>query len=387
MNNIKTLKNFLPALLALLTVAALMLPALFAGAQQLRRIVVFSPDELNDAAKDELIARVGGVKIKNLDLISAKVVLLPSKASERALAQHPAVLRIDEDAEMHTLAQVLPWGIDRIDAEMVWPTGNNADPIKVAVIDTGISAGHPDLAANIKGGVNTINPKKNWNDDNGHGSHVAGTVGALNNTVGVVGAAPLVDLYAVKVLNRQGSGFISDIIEGIQWAVNNGMQVANMSFGSSSDIQSMHDALIAAYNAGMVLVAAAGNSGGAVGFPAAYQEVIAVSATDINNNLASFSSFGPEVDLAAPGVSIYSTYKGSAYATLSGTSMAAPHVTGSAALVLNTPVGLYDTDLDGAWDPSEVQQKLQDRATDLGDPGFDNLFGWGLVNAFNATLP
>lgn len=387
MINTKNLKNLLPALLALLTVAALMLPAVFAGAQQQRKIVVFSPDELNDAAQDELIARVGGVKIKNLDLISAKVVLLPSKASERALAQHPAVLRIDDDVEMHTLAQVLPWGIDRIDAEMVWPTGNNADSIKVAIIDTGISAGHPDLAANIKGGVNTINSKKNWNDDNGHGSHVAGTVGALNNTIGVVGAAPLVDLYAVKVLNRNGSGWISDIIEGIQWAVNNGMQVANMSFGGSSDIQSMHDALIAAYNAGMVLVAAAGNSGGAVGFPAAYQEVIAVSATDINNNLASFSSFGPEVDLAAPGVSIYSSYKGSGYATLSGTSMAAPHVTGSAALVLNTPVGLYDADLDGAWDPSEVQQKLQDTATDLGDPGFDNLFGWGLVNAFNATLP
>ena len=389
MTNIKTLsKNLLPAMLALLTVAALRLPALFAGAQQQRKIVVFSPDALNDAAQDELIAHVGGVKIKNLDLIDAKVVLLPSKASERALAQHPAVLRIDDDAEMRTLAQVLPWGIDRIDAEMIWPTGNNADAVKVAVIDTGISASHPDLAANIKGGVNTINSKKSWNDDNGHGSHVAGTVGALNNTAGVVGAAPLVNLYAVKVLNRNGSGWISDIIEGIQWAVNNGMQVANMSFGGSSDVQSMHDALIAAYNAGVVLVAATGNSGGGVGSPAACPEVIAVSATDSSNSLASFSSFGPEVDLAAPGVSIYSTYKGSSYATLSGTSMAAPHVTGSAALVLNNPVDpLYDTDLDGAWDPAEVQQKLQDTATNLGDLGFDNLFGWGLVNAFNATLP
>ncbi len=181
---------------------------------------------------------------------------------------------------------------------------------------------------------------------------------------------------------------LSDIIEGIQWAVNNGMQVANMSFGGSSDVQSMHDALISAYNAGMVLVAAAGNSGGAVGFPAAYPEVIAVSATDINNVIASFSSFGPEVDLAAPGVSIYSTYKGSAYATLSGTSMAAPHVTGSAALVLNNLVDpLYDADLDGAWDPAEVQQKLQDTATDLGTAGYDSYYGWGLVNVFNATLP
>jgi len=388
MINIKTLsKNLLPTMLALLTVAALMLPALFAGAQQQRKIVVFSPDALNDAAQDELIAHVGGVKIKNLDLINAKVVLLPSKAAERALTQHPAVLRIDEDIEMHTLAQTLPWGIDRIDAEMVWPAGNNADAIKVAIIDTGISASHPDLAANVKGGVNTITSKKGWNDDNGHGSHVAGTVGALNNSVGAIGAAPLVDLYAVKVLNRNGSGFVSDIIEGIQWAVNNGMQVANMSFGGPSGVQSMHDAIITAYNAGLVMVAAAGNSGGAVGYPAAYPEVIAVSATDSNNNLASFSSRGPQVDLSAPGVSIYSTYKGTGYATLSGTSMASPHVAGSAALVLNTPVGLYDADLDGVWDPAEVQQKLQDRATDLGNLGFDNLFGWGLVNAYSATQP
>lgn len=370
------------AILAIILLIAL--PVL--AKEPVRKIVVWT-DVLNQPAQDELLDRHGAVKFKDLSLINASAVWLPDKAAEQALEQHPGVLRIDDDVVVEALAQTLPWGIDRVDADLVWPTGNNADPIKVAIIDTGISLSHPDLAANIKGGVNTINPNKNANDDNGHGSHVAGTAAALNNTVGVVGVGPLIDLYAVKVLNRNGSGFLSDVIEGIQWAVTNGMKVTNMSLGTSSNIQSFHDAVIAANNAGLVQVAAAGNSGGAVSFPAAYAEVIAVSATDSNNALASFSSRGPEVDLAAPGVSIYSTYKGTSYATLSGTSMASPHVAGSAALVLNTAVGAYDLDADGVWDPIEVQKKLQDRATDLGAAGFDNLFGWGLVNAYNAVQP
>ncbi len=343
--------------------------------------------------QDNLIKKHGGFKHKDLDIIGGSVVLLSNETAVNLLKKNPKVLRVDDDVEVLALAkpvsiqaaQVLPWGVDRIDADLVWPTGNNANPIKVAVIDTGISKDHPDLKNNIKGGVNTIVSRKGWNDDNGHGSHVAGIIGALNDAVGVVGVAPLVDLYAVKVLGANGSGYLSDVIEGLQWSAANGMKVANMSLGTSSNIQSFHDAIIAARNAGVVLVAAAGNSGAAVGFPAAYPEVIAVSATDSNNNLASFSSRGPEVDLAAPGVSIYSAYKGSGYATLSGTSMASPHVAGSAALVLNTPVGAYDLDADGLWDPTEVQNKLQDRAGDLGAAGFDNLFGWGLVNAYQAT--
>jgi subtilisin len=309
-------------------------------------------------------------------------------------------LRVDDDAMVEALfkdegtkvnreasqpAEVLPWGIDRIDAELVWPLGNTADPIKVGIIDTGISNKHPDLFANIKGSVNTINPLKSWNDDNGHGSHVAGIVAALDNDIGVIGVGPKINLYAIKVLGANGSGYLSDVIEGIQWAIANNMQVINMSLGTTSDIQSFHDAVISAKNAGIVVVAAAGNSEGAVNFPAAYPEVIAVSATDQNNVIASWSSRGPEVDLSAPGVDIYSTYKGTGYATLSGTSMAAPHVAGTAALVLNTSVGAYDLNGNNKWDPDEVQKKLQDTTTDLGNSGFDNLYGWGLVNAFSAV--
>ena len=238
-----------------------------------RKIIVFKAG-LNDAAKDAIIERAGGVKLKNLNRINAKAVYLSSRAMTEALKANPDVARVDDDVIVEALgykaevsgkistqaAQVLPWGIDRIDAELVWPGGNTADSVKVGIIDTGISNSHPDLAANVKGGVNTINPRKSWNDDNGHGSHVAGIVAALNNTVGVVGVGPKADLYAIKALNTNGSGYLSDIIEGIQWAVDNQTQVINMSLGTSSNIQSFHDAVIAARNAGVVIVAAAGNS-------------------------------------------------------------------------------------------------------------------------------
>lgn len=364
-----------------------------------RKIVVFKPG-VNEENQDFLINKFGGEKIKDLGLIRGKVVKLSSRA-EKNLAKETEVLRIDDDVVVEALVrdvktnkifsqatQTLPWGIDRIDAELVWPSGNTADPIKVGIIDTGISNTHPDLVANIKGGVNTINPRKSWNDDNGHGSHVAGIVAALNNTIGVVGVGPNIDLYAIKVLNASGSGYLSDVIEGIQWAIEKKLQVINLSLGTTSDIQSFHEAIIAAKNAGIVIVAAAGNNGpgdNTVSYPAKYSEVIAVSATDRKDQIASWSSRGPEVDLAAPGVDIYSTYKGTGYATLSGTSMATPHVTGAAALVLNTPVGSYDTNSNGKWDPDEVQKKLQEKATNLGNSGFDNLYGWGLVNAFNAV--
>ena len=359
-----------------------------------RKIVVFRV-ALNDVAKDEIVKGAGGVKLKNLDLIGAKAVWLPDRAAAEKLAIHPSVLRVDDDVVVEAIgkpapspqpAEILPWGITRIGADKVW-IGNTADKIKVGIIDTGISNAHPDLLDNVAGGVNTINSTKSWNDDNGHGSHVAGIVAALDNTIGVVGVGPDIDLYAIKVLNRNGSGFLSDVIEGIQWAVANNMQVINMSLGTGSDIQSFHDAVIAAKNDGLVVVAAAGNSGGSVGFPAAYEEVIAVSATDSSDTIAYFSSRGPEVDLAAPGFSIYSTYKGTGYATLSGTSMAAPHVSGVAALVLNTPVGVYDANNSGTWNPDEVQKKLQNRAYDLNGVGFDELYGWGLVDAYNAVQP
>lgn len=364
-----------------------------------RKIIVFKPGVLDETAREKILEKVGGVRLKNLSLISGKAVLLSPQAVE-VLRKEAGVLRIDDDVVVEALArptrlvrptatptskpaQVLPWGIDRIDADLVWQTSSGS-AIKVAVIDTGIDVKHPDLKDNLKGGVSTVWYTGSYNDDNGHGTHVAGIAAALNNTIGVVGVGPQIDLYGIKVLDRNGSGYLSDVIEGLDWAIQNKMQVVNMSLGTTSDVQSFRDAVQRVNTAGIVQVAAAGNSGGAVIFPAAYSQVIAVSATDKTDTIASWSSRGLEVDLAAPGVSIYSTYKGQTYKTLSGTSMASPHVAGVAALVL-TQTAKCDSDLNGVCSPIEVQQRLEATARDLGDTGRDNLYGAGLVDAWQAV--
>ena len=359
-----------------------------------RKIVVFKQGTSDETRDKVLGVRFASRKIKRLENSRADVLENVSDTEIADLKTNPNVLRVETDAiatiqvrdaretakgggGVTIQAQTLPWGISKIQANQVWLSGNTADPIKVGIIDTGISLSHPDLALNIKGSYNAINGRKSANDDNGHGSHVAGIIAALNNTTGSVGVAPKADLYAIKVLNAAGSGYISDIIEGIDWAISKNIKVINMSLGCACDVQSMHAAVIRAKNAGIIVVAAAGNSAtDPVIYPAAYPEAIAVSATDSSDQLASWSARGPEVDLSAPGVSIYSTYKGTGYATLSGTSMASPHVAGSAALVLfKNP----------SWTPDQVIAALESTATDLGIGGFDNLFGFGLVNALAAS--
>ncbi|MBI4267820.1 MAG: S8 family peptidase [Chloroflexi bacterium] len=368
-----------------------------------RYIVVFS-DGVNDAAKDTLTARFGGIVEKPVGLLgNANVVFLPPGAVQ-ALQNSGEVVRMEEDAIVYAvgkpepatqLAQTLPWGIDRVDADLAWPVSTGAG-VKVAIIDTGIDKDHPDLVGNIKGGRNfvvirgKVNPNQ-WDDDNGHGTHVAGTVAAVNNTIGVIGVAPQASLYAVKVLNRNGAGSLSDVINGIDWAIANGMDIINMSLGTSSDSLSLHIAVDAAYAAGIVVVAAAGNSGDTdpdndVGYPAKYSSVIAVAATDNTNTRASWSSDGPEVEVSAPGVSVLSTYKGGGYATGSGTSMASPHIAGIAALVLSSPVlAQYDLNGNGIYEASEVRALLQVTADPLGSPIPNNYYGYGLGDALEAV--
>lgn len=360
----------------------------------LRKIVVFQDWFVNEKAKEKVIEKFGGIKIKKLDLINGTAVYLPSKAAERALRERPEVLRVDEDLIIEALgkpekpakptptpsSETIPWGVDLIEADLVWGE-NTGEGIKVAILDTGIDLDHPDLKDNIFGGFNTINPRKSPDDDNGHGTHVAGTVAAVNNKIGVIGVGPKISLYAVKVLDRRGYGYLSDIIEGLEWCINNQIQVINMSLGTSAYNQSFEEAIKKVNKEGIVQVAAAGNNGpddDSVTYPAKFNEVIAVSAIDQEKTIGSFSSRGKEIDLAAPGVDILSTYKDSTYKTASGTSMAAPHVTGVCALVLKAKTC-------GECKPLDVQEKLETTANDLGEIGKDSLYGAGLVNASEAV--
>ncbi len=229
-----------------------------------------------------------------------------------------------------------PWGITRVKAPSAWDY-TQGEKVRVAIIDTGIDLRHKSLQGKVDGGYNAITDSEadgSYQDDNGHGTHVAGTI-AANDPEHLMGVAPKARLYAVKVLDADGSGSLSDVIKGIVWAADHGMQVANMSLGSANPSDTMQRALRYAKARGLVVVAAAGNSGGAVGYPGAYPETIAVAASDWNDKIASFSSRGPQVKFIAPGVSVYSSMLGGDYATLSGTSMAAPHVTGLAALVVS----------------------------------------------------
>jgi subtilisin family serine protease len=272
-----------------------------------------------------------------------------------------------------SFAQILPWGVDRIDAEL---NANKGAGVGVAIIDTGIDLTHPDLA-HVVAGANFVRQGQAPNDDNGHGTHVAGIVAAANNSFGYVGVAPDATVIAVKVLDRNGSGSISGVVAGINWVAANhtayGIKVANMSLGAAGFSQSLYNAIQSATNAGVTFVVAAGNSAAnAANFsPAGFDNVITVSALNSNNTFAYYSNYGSVIDLIAPGTSIPSLYKNHGYATLSGTSMASPHVAGSAALWLKDHPGdtfaavrsaLITSGEAGTWagDPDGISEKLVD---------------------------
>ena len=295
--------------------------------------------------------------------------------------------------------QTLPWGVDRIDAEKTWNTATGM-PTWVAILDTGIDRDHPDLIGNIIGGRNFVpdfwlmppDPTK-WDDDHGHGTWCAGIIAAMDNNFGVVGVAPEAYLFGVKVLDSAGSGQLTDIIAGIDWCVQNGMDVISMSFAGTSDMMSLEQAINNAYAAGLVIVAAAGNGGDGdpntddVAYPAKYYGAIAVAATAPDDSSPTFSAEGPDVELAAPGVAINSTSLDGGYEVHDGTSGACPHVTGTAALLLSMSIPPeLDSNLSGDWEPIEVRLHLRNTADDLGASGFDYHFGYGLVDAEEAVM-
>ena len=358
-----------------LTLACLLVAGFAVAAQAQvipgRYIVVLN----DDAPNPNGVAAGHGLTADNVygHVFKGFAAKIPAQALN-GLQNNPHVAWIEPDRVVKANAQTLPTGVDRIDAEQLF-TGAPVD-VDIAILDTGIDLDHPDL--NVVQGVDcrrlnkkTGDCKVGGNDDNGHGSHCAGSAAAIDNGVGVVGVAPGARLYAVKVLDRSGNGTVSGVIQGIDWVTRHAdvIDVANMSLsgGGTDDTDggdcinsndAEHIAICNAVTAGVTFVVAAGNESSDAQYstPAAFDEVITVSALadfdgqpggngsdvfafsdcteDVDDSFACFSNFGHDVDILAPGVGIYSTYKDGGYADSSGTSMAAPHVAGAAGLLL-----------------------------------------------------
>jgi adhesin HecA-like repeat protein len=374
----------LPAIMLILSIgliSAMVSSALAEPPDMVKVLIGFKshpgPDE------EALVHSKGGEVKRTYRIVPAIAARVPSQALA-GLRKNPNITAVEPDLEVHVIDAELDntWGVKRIGAGTIHDSGNKGYWVKVAVLDTGIDTDHPDLTYDPTCSTSFVDGEA-LEDGHGHGTHTAGTVAALDNDTGVVGAAPDVTLCIYKVLSNSGSGNYSDIIAALEQAVADGVQITNNSYGGSGDPGSIVKAAFDnSYAAGVLNIAAAGNNGNAEGtgdnciFPARWDSVVAVAATTQSDVRPYFSSTCPEVELAAPGYQIRSTVPGGGYGIMSGTSMASPHVAGTAALVLAAHRD---------WTNNEVRFQLQSTALDLGSPGRDVHYGYGLVDAVEAT--
>ncbi|SCE80874.1 type VII secretion-associated serine protease mycosin [Micromonospora mirobrigensis] len=314
-----------------------------------------------------------------------------------ALRKDPTVASVSLDYQRRTTAspndEFYAYGdqeyLKSLRLPQAWDVSKGSTAQIIAVVDTGVRTTHEDLTGRTVAGYNAITKSTtaaSYQDDFGHGTEVAGVAGAnTNNAIGVAGASWTSRIMPVKVLDKTGSGYDSDIADGVIWAADHGAKVINLSLGGTEDNQVLHDAIKYAYNKGAVVVVAAGNDGdGTTQYPAAYPEALAVAATDYVGRVTDFSSSGDWVDVAAPGFNLTSTAWNSIYPTendwyvvdgASGTSYAAPLVSGIAALIRTK----YPT-----MTPAQVMARLRWATRDAGPRGIDPYYGYGFVDAYQA---
>jgi minor extracellular protease Epr len=346
-----------------------------------RYIIKFKAKSTNG---NQIVSKYNGKfrrQFKNVDAAVADI----TAQNLAKIKSDPNVAYVEEDHVVKVAATSTStqtnWGVTDIGAPDSWQSGLTGKGIKVAVIDTGVAT-HSDLA--VAGGTNVISGAgtTSYADDNGHGTHVVGIIGAKGIDGGVEGVAPDASIYAVKALDSTGSGYTSDIISGIDWAIDNKMDIISMSLGSNQSDMSLQNAVDTAYNSGILVVAAAGNdgstdgSGTSIDYPANYSSVIAVGAVDSSNTRAYFSSTGSKLEVSAPGVNVLSTYLNGGYAQMSGTSMATPFVAGDLALLKQK----YP-----AYTNVQLRNLLDSGTVDLGTSGRDSLYGYGLIKAPTGT--
>lgn len=266
--------------------------------------------------------------------------------------KHDILIEDDSLVQVHTLTNKvnpgpgIPYGVKQIQAPKAWSTSTGYR-VKIGVIDTGADYYHPDLRQSLAKGINLLNRHMMPLDDNGHGTHIAGTIAAANGTEGMIGVAPRATIYPVKAFDHNGSAYVSDIIQGIDWCIRSRMHVINMSFGMKTRSKALLDIVNKAYLSGISIVASSGNDGKRrnIDYPAKYPQTISVGATDRSRRIASFSNRGEFIDIYAPGDKIISSWTQGKYHEMSGTSMATSHVSGAIALLLAQNPDLQPADI------------------------------------------
>ncbi|WP_138496362.1 S8 family peptidase [Paenibacillus pinistramenti] len=265
------------------------------------------------------------------------------------------MIRVEEDAQVRVhglpvhekqINPGIPWGVRRIRAPEAWAHTTGLH-VRIGVVDTGVDFNHPDLKYCLARGVNLLSRYQWPYDDNGHGTHIAGTIAAAGGSEGITGVAPRAMLYPVKAFDNNGAAYVSDIIRGIDWCVQNGMQIINMSFGMKKKSSSMEEVVDRATQAGVVIVASAGNDKKkrSIDYPAKLPQTISVGATNRERRTAAFSNVGPYIDIYAPGDQIRSSWLGGKHRRMNGTSMATSHVSGAIALLLAKRPGLTPAEI------------------------------------------
>ncbi|KIY23880.1 S8 family peptidase [Mesobacillus subterraneus] len=384
------MKNWIASLMIFILIASAAVPSSASNVDPIaepERFIVFY--EENSALK--AIEENGGEIIQSYASIKAATVVTEQETLE-GLVSLGKISGFQKEKKYEAKAQITPWAHVNINIPAKVPTTLTGAGVKVAIIDTGIDPNHPDLT--VKDGTCTLDDSvspnacsKSYLDENGHGTHVAGIIAAKNNEIGIVGVAPNAELFAVKALDGNGEGTTSTIMAGVDWAIRKGVDIINMSLTTpypDTGIKAMVDEANAN---GIMVIAAAGNegsfsgSGDSVEYPAKFPSVIAVASTNSDNRRALTSATGQEIELAAPGEGIYSTFPtslvSSGYATRSGTSMATPFVAGMAALY-KEKYPSYTND--------QIRSLLQKNAKDLGLAGRDPLYGFGLVQTDMAPI-
>lgn len=320
--------------------------------------------------------RVAVVQVSGQSLCSAKADL-SAQANVLSVEPNYALSTLDTmPNDPYVLAQ---YYLNNIQAPQGWDVSTGSAAVTIAIIDSGIEATHPDLVSKVVAGYDFIDNDTTPQDDNGHGTLVAGIAAASsNNGAGIAGVAWGARIMPLRVLDYAGNGSYANTAAAILWATDHGARVINLSLGGKSYSEVLEDAVNYALEQGVVVVAASGNSGaGALLYPAAYAGVVGVGATDSSNHLASFSNTGAGIDVVAPGVSILSTSPGNNYRYDSGTSFSSPQVAGFAALLLSMPSMQYSSD---------VVNLIHSSALDLGATGYDSSYGYGLIQIGPAML-